>query len=46
MTEEDIIASFPNKIADAVGMDHPRALKEVQETQGVEEALQELLEGL
>jgi len=46
MTEEDIIATFPNKIADAVGMDHPRALKEVQETLGVEEALQELLEGL
>jgi HD-like signal output (HDOD) protein len=46
MTEEDIIAGFPKAVADAICMDHPRALQEVQETVGVEEGLEALLEGL
>ncbi|MFC3150086.1 HDOD domain-containing protein [Litoribrevibacter euphylliae] len=46
LSEDEIIARFPSQIADAVGMDHPRALQEVQDAVGVEEALDALLEGL
>jgi HD-like signal output (HDOD) protein len=45
-SEEQIIEGFPSDVADAIGMDHPRALQEVQETVGVEEGLEALLEGL
>lgn len=45
-TEEEIIEEFPNQVADAIGMDHPKALQEVQSTVGVEESLEALLEGL
>ena len=46
MTEEQIISDFPKDVADIIGMDHARALQEVQETVGVEEGLEALLEGL
>ncbi len=46
MTEEQIISDFPKDVADTIGMDHARALQEVQETVGVEEGLEALLEGL
>ena len=46
MSEEDIIANFPQAIADASGMNHQKALADVQETSTVEEGLESLLEGL
>ncbi|GAA3913261.1 HDOD domain-containing protein [Litoribacillus peritrichatus] len=46
MNEAQIIEGFPSDVADAIGMDHAKALQEVQDTVGVEEGLEALLEGL